>query len=321
MSGRMGVLGAVGLALESTWGQPVNPTTYLEVSYADIRPAIGYEIPNTVRGTRARRLVSKGPMVCSGTLTFDVCAGAVGEVLKATFGTVTSTLVASSGGTAVYEHTFTRCDTTSLPSLTVEQNMGGLTSRRVAGTRVNALTLSLSAGRPLAAEVDCRGREELLVTPTSASYGSDQALHYAGFSAEVGGAASVEVEEFLARFDNGLVDNIWTAGSSGKLGKLPAGAFAVSGRMTMAMESTAAEQLFTSGDPTSLKLRVIGGTLVGTWAYGLEMELPQARYFSVRAPLTPGRLVYEIGFQAVLDASRQPPADAVCRLWNTKVGY
>ena len=321
MPARMGVLGAVGLALESTWGQAVSPTTYLEVSYADIRPLIGYEIPNTVRGTRARRLVARGPMVCSGTLTFDVCASAVGEVLKATFGTVTTTLVASSGGAAAYQHTFTRCDTTFLPSLTVEQNMGGLTSRQVAGVRMNALTLTLSPGRSLTADLDCRGREEALVSPTSASYGSDEALHYLGLTAEVGGAENVDVEEVLLRFSNSLVDNVWSAGSSGKLAKLPAGPFAVSGRMTMAMESTAAQELFTGGDPTSLKLRVAGATLVGTWGCGLEIELPRVRYFSVRSPLTPGRLVYEIGFEAVLDASKQPPAEAVCKLWNARAGY
>ena len=321
MSGRMGVLGAVGLALESTWGQPADPTTYLEVSYADLRPVIGYEIPNTVRGTRARRLVTRGPMVCSGTVSFEVCASAVGEVLKATFGTATTTLVASSGGAAVYEHTFTRCDSAFLPSLTVEQNMGGLTSRRVAGVRVNALTLSLSPGRSLTADLDGRGREEALVAPTSASYESDEALHYLGFTAEVGGAANVDVEELLVRFHNSLVDNVWSAGSSGKLAKLPAGAFAASGRMTMAMESTDAQELFTSGDPTSLKLRVAGATLVDTWGYGLEIELPKVRYFSVRSPLTPGRLVYDIGFEAVLDPSKQPPSDVVCRLWNARAGY
>ena len=60
---------------------------------------------------------------------------------------------------------------------------------------------------------------------------------------------------------------------------------------------------------------------MGTWGYGLEIELPKVRYFSVRAPLTPGRLVYEIGFEGVLDASKQPPTEAVCRLWNTTPGY
>ena len=155
----------------------------------------------------------------------------------------------------MYEHAFTRCDSSSLPSLTVEQNLGGLSSRQVAGVRLNALTLSVSPGRSLVADVDCRGREQALVTPTSASYGSDEALHYVGFTAEVGGAANTEVEEALIRFHNSLVDNVWSAGTSGKLARLPAGPFAVGGRMTMAMESTAAEELFVNGEPTSLKLR------------------------------------------------------------------
>jgi len=321
MSGRMGQLGAVGMALESTWGLPASATTYLEVTHADIRPVIGYEIPNAVRGTRARRRIQGGPMLCSGPLTFDVCAGAVGEVLKAAFGTVTTTLVASSGAGAVYQHTFTRCDTTFLPSLTVEQNLGGLTSRRVAGTRVNQLTLSLAPGRTLMADVDCRGREEALVTPTSASYTADQPLHYNGFTASIDGQPNLEIEEFLVRVNNGLVDGIWSAGAAGKLSKLPAGAFAVGGRFSLAFESTAAHQAFTAGTPTGLRFKLAGATVVGTWGYGLEIELPQVRYFSADAPLAPGRLVYDIAFEALLDSSQQPPLDARCWLWNTKSGY
>jgi len=321
MSSRMGQLGAVGLALESTWGQPAAPSVYLEVTHADVRPLIGYEVVSAVRGTRARRRVRPGAMLCSGPISFDVCAGAMGEVLKATFGTVTTTLVASAGQTAVYQHTFTRCDTTFLPSVTLEQNMGGLTSRRVAGVRVNQLTLSLAPARTLMADVDCRGREEQLVTPTSASYVTDEPLHYHGFTATLDGQPNGEVEEFLVRLGNGLVDDIWTAGGEGKLAKLPAGTFSVGGRFAMAFESTAAWQAFTAGSGASLGLRVSGQTLVGTWGYGLEIELPRVRYFSADVPLAPGRLVYDIAFEALLDSTQEPPLEARCRLWNTKAGY
>jgi hypothetical protein len=291
------------------------------VSYADIRPVIGYQIPNLVRGTRGRRGVRQGAMVCAGALSFEVCAGGIGEVLKAALGTVTTTLVASAGGSAAYQHTFTRCDTAFLPSLTVEQNLGGLSSRQIAGVRVNQLSLALRPGRSLTAEVDCRGREETLVSPSSASYPADEALHFNGFTAEVGGAECTEVEDFVVRLGNGLVDDIWTAGSAGKLGKLPAGALSVSGRLSMAAESTAVHEAFVNGTPTSLKLRMTGATLVGTWGYGLEIELPKVRYFTADAPLTPARLVYDISFEAVLDTGQQPPLEARCRVWNGRSGY
>jgi hypothetical protein len=245
----------------------------------------------------------------------------VGELLKAAFGTVTTTLVASTSSAAVYQHTFTRCDTTFLPSLTVEQNMGGLTSRRVSGVRVNQLSLSLAPGRSLLADVDCRGREEALMTPTSPSYSPDEPLHFNGFSAELNGAANTDIEEFLVRINNALVDDIWTAGSAGKIGKLPAGNFSVGGRFTMAMESTAAHQAFLNGEAAALKFRVNGATVVGTWGYGLELELPKVRYFSMNAPLAPGRLLYDLAFEAVLDTSQQPATEAVCRLWNTTAAY
>jgi len=321
MSGRIGLLGSVGLAPESTWGQPVPPTTYLEVTHADLRPHIHYDIPSAVRGTRARRRVRTGPMLCAGALSFDVCAGGIGELLKSTFGTVTTTLVASDGPKAIYEHTFTRCDTTFLPSLTVEQNMGGLTSRQVSGVRVNQLTLSLAPGRTLVADVDCRGRDEALVSPSSPSYPTDEALHHNGFTAELGGEPNADVEEFLVRVANGLVDDIWSAGASGKLTTLPAGAFSVGGRFTMAFESTAAHETFVTGEPTSARFCVSGPAVVGTWGCGLEVELPHVRYFSANVPLVPGRLLYDIAFEALLDTTQSPAADARCRLWNSHPGY
>lgn len=321
MSGRMGQLGAVGLALESSWGAAATPSRYLEVTHADLRPIIGYEIPTAVRGTRARRRVRAGAMVCSGAVSLELSAGAAGELLKATFGTVTTTLVASTSSGAVYQHTFTRCDTTFLPSLTVEQNMGGLTSRRVVGVRVNQLALSLTPGRSLTADADCRGREEALVTPTSPSYVPDEPLHFSGFSAAVNGTANTDIEEFLVRISNALADDVWTAGGAGKIGKLPAGNFSVGGRFTMAMESTAAHQAFLNGEAAALKLRVSGATVVGTWGYGLELELPKVRYFSLNAPLALGRLLYDLAFEAVLDTSQQPATEVICRLWNTTAAY
>jgi hypothetical protein len=317
----MGVLGSVGVALESTWGEPIAPTTYLEVSHADVRPVVHYEVPRSVRATRARRGVRSSAMLCSGRVSLDVCAGGMGELLKAALGTVTTTLVASSAEGAVYEHTFTRCDTTGLPSLTVEQNMGGLTNRQISGVRVNQLTLSLAPGRALLADADCRGKDEQLVSPTSAVYPTDGSLEYSGFAAQVGGEANEEVEEFLVRFGNGLVDNVWTAGSGGRLGRLPAGAFSVGGRFAMAFESTTAHEAFVNGEPSSLTFTVAGPAVVGSWGYGLEVELPRVRYFSATAPLIPGRLVYDIAFEALLDTSLSPPVDARCRLWNSQASY
>jgi hypothetical protein len=321
MADHIGLLGSVGLALESTWGAPADPTTYLEVTHADVRPVVQQEIPQSVGGTRARRGLRRGGMVCAGPVSLDVCASAVGELLKAAFATVTTTLVASAGQGKVYQHTFTRCDTTFLPSLTLEQNMGGLKSRRIAGVRVNQLTLSLAPGRSLVVDVDCRGREETLTNPTSASYATDEPLHYNGFTAEIGGAPSGEVEEFLVRIGNGLVDSLWAAGGGGLLTKMPAGAFSVGGRFTMAFVSTDAHEAFVAGEPTSLRFKVAGPALIGSWGYGLEVELPNVRYFSADAPLVPGRLVYDIAFEALLDTSQSPPVDARCRLWNGRMGY
>lgn len=223
MAERMGQMGAVGLAMESSWGVAAAATRYLEVTQADIRPVIGYEVPELVSATRARRRATAGNVVYAGPLRFDACAGGVGEILKAALGTVTTTLVSSTASGAVYQHAFTRANTTTLPSLTVEQNMGGLSAKQVVGVRINQLMLTLSPGRTLLAEADCRGKDEALISPTTPAYPTDDFLHYSGFSTQVDSAANTQIEDFELRLLNNLADDVWTAGAGGKLGRLPAG--------------------------------------------------------------------------------------------------
>ncbi|NIM07233.1 MAG: hypothetical protein GTO55_11310 [Armatimonadetes bacterium] len=318
---RIGQLGAVGLAQESSWGVPVSAARYLEVSRADIGRAISYEIPDPIRGTRGRRQVRGGANAYAGFINFDGSAEGLGEFLKATFGTVTTTMVSSTASGSVYEHTFRRLDAVSLPSLTIEQNMGGLTSRQFAGVRVNRLSLSLAPGEVLMAEADCRGQSEQLISPTSPSYPLDEALHHNGFTALVGAADCPEMEGWEVSFGNNLVDDIWTAGGGGDIAKLPAGPFAVSGRFALGLESTTAYETFTAGDYTSLQLKMTGGTIVSTWSYLLQMDFPRVRYFSADSPLVPERLTYEIDFEALIDASQDPPVEAVVLLRNSVSGY
>jgi hypothetical protein len=321
MSERMGQFGAVGLALESTWGQPVAAATYLEVTEADLRPLLHQEVAELVGGTRARRRAIGGSYLYSGPIAFPVCAGNLGPLLKAAFGTVTTTLVSSTASASVYQHTFTRAETTALPSLTIEQNLGGLTSKQVAGVRLNELRLSLRPGQSLAAEADCRGKEETLITPTSPSYPPDDFLHHSGFTAEIGGAAANEVESFELRFLNNLVDDLWTAGGSGQIGRLPAGTFAARGNYQAGFESTTAYQAFKAGSFTPLEFKLTGATIAGTWAYGLQLDLPRVRYFAADVPLVPRRLTYDIEFEGLLDTTQSPPCEARALLTNTTSGY
>jgi hypothetical protein len=315
---RIGQLGAVGLAMEGTWGEPVAAARYLEARRADITRDIAYEVVDPIRGTRGRRQVRNGATSYAGGIEFDVCASGIGELLKATFGTVTTTLVSSTASGSVYEHTFRRSDTTALPSLTIEQNMGGLTARQIAGVRINRLSFGLPAGGTLIGEADCRGQAELLISPSSPSYALDEPLHHNGFTAQVNGTDSRDLEEFEVSFYNSLVDDIRTAGGGGNIAKLPAGPFAAAGRFSMGFESTAAYETFTAGDYTSLQFALTGATIVSTWRYLLQMNFPRVRYFSAETPLAPGRLVYEIGFEGLIDAAGE---EAVVKLRNSMAGY
>jgi hypothetical protein len=129
------------------------------------------------------------------------------------------------------------------------------------------------------------------------------------------------MEAWEVSFYNNLADDVWTAGGEGNIARLPAGAFAVSGRFALGFESTAAYETFTAGDYTSLQLKMIGGTIVSTWRYLLQMDFPRVRLFSADLPLAPGRLAYEIDFECLIDSSQSPPAEAVVVLRNGAAEY
>ena len=173
----------------------------------------------------------------------------------------------------------------------------------------------------LEAEADCRGKEETLISPSSPSYPADDFLHHVGFTAEVGGATANEMESFEARVLNNLVDDLWTAGGAGKISRLPAGTFAVRGNYQAGFESTAAYEAFKASDFAALQFRLNGASIVGTWTYGLQLDLPRVRYFAADVPLLPGRLVYDIEFEALLDPTQSPPYEARAVLTNTTSGY
>jgi len=314
----MGLLGAAGVGLEPSWGASVAAARYLEVTQADVRPVIGREIPAMVAATRARRRRRDGQVVYRGPVVFDATADNVGEILLAAFGTVTTTLI-NTVGANVYRHFFTRVESTGLPSLTLEQNMGGLWSRQVLGARVEELALAVQPGGSLVFDVEFRARDEASIAPTNPSYSTLESLHHNGFTAEVNSAASGDVESAEVRFGNNLVDDIFGAGQEGKLSHLPAGLFQVSGRYTMAFESGQAHEALKTGIYQALGFSFAGATITGAWRYGLSVELPRVSYRAAEAPLSPDRLVYDISFDALFKASEGK--DARVALTNVTSGY
>ncbi len=303
----MGELGAVGLGRETTWGTAVAPVRFTPVDRCDLQAEMTVAPLEAITGTRGVRRVVSGPTRYRGTVVGPVSGDTIGEWLLMALGArSTAELVAPGGGNpGVYQHTFSRLESATLPSYTVEVNMGGLTSRRVAGARAAALSLIARPGSVLGFECDLVAKTEAEVTPATVAYPADVPLHHSSFTASIDGVATTEVEDLDLSISTGLQDSIVSAGSGGEIARLPAGGALVEGRMTVAFESLTRYHDFKNATERSLLFGFSGGTITAGEPWALSVRVTRARLTAASAPLAPGRLVYEVGFVALNDPGNQ----------------
>lgn len=312
MTVAIGQRGAVGMGLEMVWAVPTAPTHYLEVYLSDVRARIDVEPVETVRGCRSHRAVAAGPVLIGGAMQGPVSADSIGLLLYTTFGQVETTELAAPGGgnPGVYQHVFTRQAGTDLPSVTLEQNLGGVTSRRTLGCRMDELTLAVRRAGILTFEAELVGCDEGMMTPTTPTFATDDFLHYRGFSAVLDGVENTDLEEAEVTFGNGLVTGLAAAGGNGRISRLPASSFAVSGRFTMLATTTNLELSYIGGQTFPLSLMVAGSRIQGLHYRQLQVDLPRVRLSGATVPLAPGRLAHEVEFLALLD----PTEDNDCQV-------
>lgn len=321
MTMAMGQLGAVGLGLEESWGVQVAPTSYLEVLRADVRPEVEVQPVETARGNRSVRAVAAGPAMVRGPITGPVSAEAIGLLLYAALGEVESTLLlpASGGQPAVYSHLFQRQAGVELPSLTVEQNLGGLGSRIATGCRVHELTLSVLPGGIVTFEAELVGRDEVTGTPTAPSYATDDFLHHNGLTATWNGAADTTLEAAEVTFHNNLATGVATAGGQGRLGGLPAGTFGVTARLTRLATSGQPQQDLLAGAAAALSLNLAGGAIQGAVCRRLQVDIERARLVQAGVALAPGRLAHQVELRGIV--SPATGHECVVELVNTVASY
>jgi hypothetical protein len=247
--------------------------------------------------------VRSGLTYYRGTLNFDVSAGgALPLFLLSCFGTCTTTLVNTVGGSA-YRHFFTFASTSSSverPSLCLEHNHGSLFARRHTGCRVERLRLSLANDESavLQADIDLIGKDEVTSGPASASFNTDQSLCFPTFTAGFDGSDNTRVRQFSVEFGPGL-EAIPTAGGGGKLGRLPASGLDAAGEAVLVMEGTERRTDYISGTERSLRFALTGATIVGTWAYEVAVEIFRARLSDHDNPLAAGVLNERIEFRGL----------------------
>jgi len=153
---------------------------------------VGGFIQLTSATTPAQTEVHKILSIAALVVTF-----ATGETLASAFATADAAAVV----VAPFTHTMTPKET-GLPTLTIEKNLGGLTSLQWAGCMVSKAELKLSTTKEAEATYSIMGQKEAQVTPTTAAYTSETPYALANMSVSKAGAADVTPKSATLTIDN-----------------------------------------------------------------------------------------------------------------------
>jgi hypothetical protein len=204
VSGAIGADGAAGSGVTgtgstspTTLSSPISATTTTAV----LTSAAGYSIGSIVQvdvnasGPTTTAEVRKVTNVASNTITVDVAW---------TYGHLTAAAVKIV--TAPFTHSITQANT--LPSFTVEKNMGNFESLQFAGARVNKLGVQVQNGNQEAAlTVDLMAKSAaVLATPTAITVTNEAPYVFAETTVSVFGQAVTQATQVDLSIENGLKD-------------------------------------------------------------------------------------------------------------------
>ncbi len=328
MAARHGAIAHIGYGRETNWGVGVAPTKFVEVDEA----ALGIqfpqrEIPQTLRARFGHRLFRDGGKLMSGTMRLNASGDNLGDwLLAALGGVVNSTVVSTPTGVMGAYHKFSLVNSVDLPSFTLEENKGGLLTALHAGVSVSRLTLDYPSGGILGLDLDLRGQgADVRTTAQTASFWADAFFDAQDLTVQIpSGTSNTNVEAWRLELDNMLLDNIWTAGNSGCISKLPRGGWRASGHLDFGFEVSSQYVDYLNANNISLAFVLSGDVIcsspVGLAAYWLRIDLPKVKFMTHDAGLRGSdRITQGIDFEALYDATAG--YDVQAELVNTVQSY
>lgn len=202
---RPGSLSATGLAKEVSFGVPVAATQFLPMTDNTMEVDPGWFSPPVMQGVRDKQIYNMyGEAKFSGSVTGPLFPSNAIELLVASIGTDAVT-----GTVSPYTHTISQSNT--LPSLTVEKNLGGYQSLQFAGCRVNKTSIKCATGnQPVEISTDLMGQSvAILSSPTAVTVINEIPFVFAEASVTLGGNARADVTSVHLDIENGVKDT-WT---------------------------------------------------------------------------------------------------------------
>jgi len=316
--------GYLGIGEETTWGTKVSPDVYIPINSESISTDTGGLFPDDIRGDRSRHQVQEGPVDVSGDFDWNPAPeDGIGEILKGALGSVSSTLAT----TGVYEHTFESSAT--LPSYTIEINVGDTMRRKVPGGKIDELTLSCADGEMLSATASMIGKgEEIDETVRTPSYGTETPFAWSQGQVTIDGTVEANVESIEIVNTNSLIDDFYAIDETRERAGLPEGRREITGSLDISFEDVDYYKWFLGGGTApqstprfaSLTLEFTGPVFAEGSAYYLNVSLPKMRLDTSDVAISDAdRVVQSIDFDALEDPSSGD--DITAKLVNSKSSY
>jgi Phage tail tube protein len=207
---RPGSLSETGIAKESSFGVPVSATTFLPMTGNTMQAEPGWFSPAVMTGNRDRQVFNLyGEAKFAGAVEGPLFPSNAIELLVAAIGTD------SVSGSGPYVHTISQANT--LPSLTVEKNIGGYQSLQFAGCRVGKLSIKAPVGNePVSMSADMMGQSAAILTsPTAVSITNELPFVFSEASVTLMSHARADITNFTCEIDNGVKETYTYSGSHG----------------------------------------------------------------------------------------------------------
>ena len=208
---RSGALSATGVGIETTFGTAVAVNTFLPMTGNTLEADPGYFSPALITGSRDKQVFNMyGEAKFTGAIDGPLFPTNAVQILVAAIGNDVVT-----GAAAPYTHTLSQANT--IPSLTVEKNIGGYQSLTFAGCRVGKLAVKAPAGNePVLMTADLTGQSvAVTTTPTAISIINEQPFTFAESSVTLATHARADVTNVTIDIDNGLKETYTYSGLHG----------------------------------------------------------------------------------------------------------
>jgi hypothetical protein len=232
----------------------------------------GWFSPPVMMGVRDKQVFNMyGEAKFAGAIDGPLFPSNAIELLVASIGTD-----AVAGTVAPYTHTISQANT--LPSLTVEKNLGGFQSLQFAGCRVNKLDIKAPVGnQPVAITADMMGQSVLVLnSPTAVSVTNEIPFVFAEASVTLMTHARADVSNVQLTIENGVKETYTYSGSHGPSYLTPVTVH-VSGTIDVVWSSLNDS---TYGDFNTMENGTLGALVVafahpGGGGYSVTLNCPQ----------------------------------------------